>query len=65
MCVKLICFIDELREKVEKNELSDEMNSLLVELFLSYETEKTGKRLNIKEYMKYVTLGWYIYSMKV
>lgn len=66
MTVKIEEFLTELLQKVKKGDLSDEMSSLLSQLFLKYEMEKNGFKMQDKiqteDYMKYYTLGWYIYN---
>lgn len=61
---KLEEFLQTLLTDVRNNSISDNISSLLMELFLQYETEKKGSKLNVTkdESLKYYILGWYIYN---
>ena len=59
--------LNEILQKVKSNDVSEEMKNILVHLSTINNIENEGKTIPPVEdkelYMKYYTMGYYIYSM--
>ena len=67
--LKLELFLTKLSQ-VKDLQSSDDINDSLIKSYIQYETEKNKYKIlpekseKSKDFMKYYTLGWYIYFCK-
>lgn len=64
---EFINFLDEIKEKINSNELSDEKLELIFQFYIfykfnSHEEQMTSENnYSEKDIIKFLTLGWWIY----
>jgi hypothetical protein len=60
---KLVPFLKELIESIESNQLSEEQLKHIGEFFMSYRFyENSNENSNETDIVKFITMGWYIYT---
>jgi hypothetical protein len=61
---KLISFLQNLIIKVEQDNLSTRQHHAICEFYTCYKFKERKKEITIsnEDYLKFLTLGWYIYS---
>ena len=60
---ELILFVENLREKLNKKELEDDIKQSLGELYMLSEFKENIEKNEEKDMIKYLALGWYIYNI--
>jgi hypothetical protein len=59
----LLYFFENICSELKNNQLSDRELKKLYSLFTEYQFEKeTGNDISTDHFMKYYTMGWYIYT---
>ena len=64
---KLISFLQNLIISVEQGKLTTKQNYMLCEFYTHYkfkERNKENHSFQPEDYLKFLTLGWYIYSLQ-
>jgi len=60
---ELIFFVENLREKLNKKELEDDIKQSLGELYMLSEFKEKIEKNEEKDMIKYLALGWYVYNI--
>lgn len=64
---KLISFLQNLIISVEQGKLTTKQNSMLCEFYTHYkfkDRKHENQSFQTEDYLKFLTLGWYIYSLQ-
>ena len=64
---KLISFLQNLIISVEQGKLTNKQYSMLCEFYTYYkfkDRKKENHSFQTEDYLKFLTLGWYIYSLQ-
>ena len=64
---KMISFLQNLIISVEQGNLTTKQNSMLCEFYTYYkfkDRKKENHSFQTEDYLKFLTLGWYIYSLQ-
>jgi len=63
----LVTFLRKLADSMEKNELSPEQTKKIGEFFMAYQMgeheDEHEDEDEDSDFMKFITLGWYVYRM--
>ena len=63
----LISFLQNLIISVEQGKLTNKQNSMLCEFYTYYKfknRKKENQQFQTEDYLKFLTLGWYIYYLQ-
>ena len=64
---KLISFLQNLIISVEQGNLTNKQHSMLCEFYTYYKFKNRNKenhKFQTEDYLKFLTIGWYIYSLQ-
>lgn len=58
----LVPFLRKLADGIEKNTLTDEQIFKIGEFFISFLFQQDANKTEDEEFMKFLTLGWFVYK---
>lgn len=60
---KLIPFLDDIKTAIQNKHISESSYNKLFDFYLSFQdTSQQPNKLDNDDFMKFFTLGWYVYS---
>jgi hypothetical protein len=59
---KLIPFLDDIKIAIQNKNISEANYNKLFDFYLSFQDTTQSNKLDTDDFMKFFTLGWYVYS---
>lgn len=60
---QLVLFFRNLADSIEKEELSEKQMSFIGEFYMSYQFQNELENIKEEDFIKFLVLGWYIYTI--